>query len=34
MDESPGAAFRDARKNQGKWWNDADDYKLQQHLLV
>jgi hypothetical protein len=24
-------AFRDARKNQGKWWDDAE---LPQHLLV
>ena len=27
-------AFRDARKNQGKWWDDAEDFKLPQHLLV
>jgi hypothetical protein len=27
-------AFRDARKNLGKWWEDATDHTPPQHLLV
>ena len=27
-------AFRAARKNQGNWWDDAEDFKLPQHLFA
>jgi hypothetical protein len=27
-------AFRAARKNQGNWWDDAEDFKPPQHLFA